>query len=68
MLWRLARRAHPYTGGHRKPFTTLVVFAVNAVSARVFGETEYWFSLIKVVAVVAPIVLGGAALAGCGTR
>lgn len=41
-----------------------VVFAVNAFSARVFGETEYWFSLIKVVAVVALIVLGSAALAG----
>ncbi|WP_460069974.1 amino acid permease [Streptomyces sp. YKOK-I1] len=41
-----------------------VVFAVNAFSARVFGETEYWFSLVKVVAVVALIVLGGAALFG----
>ncbi|MFF4615098.1 amino acid permease [Nonomuraea jabiensis] len=41
-----------------------VVFTVNAVSARVFGETEYWFSLIKIIAVVALIVLGGAALAG----
>ncbi|MEV0196037.1 amino acid permease [Nonomuraea sp. NPDC050691] len=41
-----------------------VVFGVNAFSARVFGETEYWFSLVKVVAVVALIVLGGAAVAG----
>lgn len=41
-----------------------VVFGVNAFSARIFGETEYWFSLIKVMAVVALIILGGAALAG----
>ncbi|MFD8385734.1 amino acid permease [Streptomyces sp. NPDC059679] len=41
-----------------------VVFSVNAISARVFGETEYWFSLIKVAAVVALIVLGGAAIGG----
>ncbi|MET8945109.1 amino acid permease [Streptomyces sp. NPDC004542] len=41
-----------------------VVFTVNAISARVFGETEYWFSLIKVIAVLALIVLGGAAVAG----
>ncbi|AXG81869.1 amino acid permease [Streptomyces paludis] len=41
-----------------------VVFGVNAVSARFFGETEFWFSLVKVIAVVALIVLGGAALAG----
>ncbi|WP_225833161.1 amino acid permease [Streptomyces sp. NK08204] len=41
-----------------------VVFGVNAFSARVFGETEYWFSLVKVIAVVTLIVLGGAALFG----
>lgn len=41
-----------------------VVFTVNAISSRVFGETEYWFSLIKVSAVVVLIVLGGAALVG----
>lgn len=42
----------------------VVVFTVNAISSRVFGETEYWFSLIKVIAVVALIVLGGAAVLG----
>ncbi|WP_427016029.1 amino acid permease [Pseudarthrobacter sp. P1] len=41
-----------------------LVFGVNAVSSRVFGETEFWFSLIKVAAIVALIVLGGAALLG----
>ncbi len=41
-----------------------VLFSINAISARVFGETEFWFSLIKVVAIVALIVLGGAAIFG----
>ena len=41
-----------------------VVFTVNAISARVFGETEFWFSLVKVVTIVVLIILGGAALVG----
>ncbi|WP_437127388.1 amino acid permease [Microbacterium algihabitans] len=41
-----------------------VLFGLNAISARVFGETEFWFSLIKVVAIVALIVLGTAAVFG----
>jgi len=41
-----------------------VLFGVNAISARVFGETEFWFSMIKVAAIVALIVLGGAAIFG----
>lgn len=41
-----------------------VLFSINAISARVFGETEFWFSLIKVVAIVALIVLGGAVIFG----
>ncbi len=41
-----------------------ILFTLNAISARVFGETEFWFSLIKVVAIVALIVLGGAAIFG----
>jgi S-methylmethionine transporter len=41
-----------------------VLFLLNAISARVFGETEFWFSLIKVVAIVALIVLGGMAIFG----
>lgn len=40
------------------------LFAMNAISARVFGETEFWFALVKVAAVVALIVLGGAAVLG----
>lgn len=41
-----------------------VLFTLNAISARVFGETEFWFALIKVVAIVALIVLGGMAIFG----
>jgi S-methylmethionine transporter len=42
----------------------VLVFAFNAFSTRVFGETEFWLSLVKVSAIVALIVLGGAALLG----
>lgn len=41
-----------------------IVFSFNAFSARLFGETEFWLSLVKVGAIVALIVLGGAALLG----
>ncbi len=41
-----------------------VLFGINAFSARVFGETEFWFSMIKVAAIVVLIVLGGAAIFG----
>ncbi|WP_164232673.1 amino acid permease [Microbacterium hydrocarbonoxydans] len=41
-----------------------VLFGLNAISARVFGEAEFWFSLVKVIAIVALIVLGGAAIFG----
>lgn len=41
-----------------------ILFALNAISARVFGETEFWFSIIKVVAIIALIVLGAAAVFG----
>ncbi|PVZ13673.1 lysine:proton symporter, AAT family [Pseudomonas sp. URIL14HWK12:I9] len=41
-----------------------LMFGLNAVSVKGFGESEYWFSLIKVVAVVAFIVTGIAMLLG----
>ncbi|MBT2514972.1 amino acid permease [Arthrobacter sp. ISL-30] len=41
-----------------------VLFALNAISSKVFGESEFWFALIKVAAVIGLIVLGGAALFG----
>jgi S-methylmethionine transporter len=42
----------------------LILFSLNAISSRVFGESEFWFSIIKVGAIVVLIVLGGAALFG----
>lgn len=41
----------------------LIVGAANLASARWFGELEFWFTLVKVLAVVAMIV-GGAILLG----
>lgn len=41
-----------------------VLFGLNAVSARFFGESEFWFAIIKVAAIIGLIVLGGAALFG----
>jgi lysine-specific permease len=35
-----------------------LMFALNAISVRGFGEAEYWFALIKVVTVIAFIVIG----------
>jgi arginine/ornithine permease len=42
----------------------LVLFLLNALSARTFGETEFWFSSIKVSAIILFIILGGATLFG----
>lgn len=36
----------------------VVVNAMNFVNVRLYGETEFWFSMIKVAAVVGMIVLG----------
>jgi S-methylmethionine transporter len=41
-----------------------LVFSFNAFSARLFGEAEFWLSLVKVGAIIALIILGGAALLG----
>ncbi|MHA6799948.1 amino acid permease [Bounagaea algeriensis] len=38
-----------------------VIAAVNLLSVAVFGEVEFWFSLIKVLAIIA-MILGGAAI------
>lgn len=42
----------------------IVIFSLNALSARNFAEAEFWFSSIKVVAIVLFIILGGAAMFG----
>lgn len=39
-------------------FFLVVITAVNLIGVKVFGEVEFWFALIKVVAVIAMIVLG----------
>jgi histidine transporter len=39
----------------------LVLGAMNLLSVKVFGELEFWFSLIKVVAIIA-MIAGGAAI------
>ncbi|AYA75772.1 amino acid permease [Bacillus sp. Y1] len=42
----------------------VVLFSLNALSARAFAEAEFWFSSIKILAILVFIVLGGAALFG----
>ncbi|MGG4452920.1 amino acid permease [Brevibacillus porteri] len=42
----------------------VVLFLLNALSARAFGESEFWFSSIKVSAIILFIILGGAAMFG----
>ncbi|WP_329457682.1 amino acid permease [Streptomyces sp. NBC_01497] len=36
----------------------LVLFGVNLISVRVFGEVEFWFSMVKVTAIIGMIVIG----------
>lgn len=42
----------------------VILFLLNALSARAFGETEFWFSSIKVSAIILFIILGGGAMFG----
>lgn len=42
----------------------VLIFAINAVSVKIFAETESWLALIKVVAIIAFIVLGALAMFG----
>ncbi|HDV0606590.1 TPA: amino acid permease, partial [Acinetobacter baumannii] len=42
----------------------IVIFLINALSVRSFAEMEFWFSSIKVAAIVLFIVIGGAAVFG----
>lgn len=36
----------------------IIIFGLNALSVRVYGESEYWFALIKVVTVIIFIAIG----------
>lgn len=42
----------------------VIIFALNIISPRFFAEGEFWFSLVKVITIVAFIILGGAAIFG----
>ncbi|WP_047337253.1 MULTISPECIES: amino acid permease [Pseudomonas] len=42
----------------------MVVFLSNVVSVRLFAETEFWLSLVKVVTVLAFLAVGGGAILG----
>jgi D-serine/D-alanine/glycine transporter len=39
-------------------FTVAVLLLLNLATVRAFGETEFWFAMIKIVAIVALIVTG----------
>lgn len=39
-------------------FFFIVVNALNLTSVRIYGETEFWFAIIKVIAIVAMILFG----------
>ncbi len=39
-------------------FFFIVINAINLASVKVYGETEFWFSIIKVVAIIAMILFG----------
>ncbi len=42
----------------------LILFGINALSTRAYGESEFWFATIKVVAVVVFLILGIAMIVG----
>ena len=37
----------------------VLINAINLTNVKVFGEMEFWFAIIKVIAVVAMILFGG---------
>ncbi|MBU3568648.1 amino acid permease [Priestia aryabhattai] len=45
-------------------FFGLLIFLLNCLSVKIFAETEFWFSTIKVAAIILFIVMGGAAMFG----
>lgn len=42
----------------------IIIFVVNIISTRFFAESEFWFSIIKVLMIVAFIMIGMAAIFG----
>lgn len=47
---------------------SICLIAVNTLQVGRFGEFEYWFALIKVVAIIVFIVLGAALILGSGPK
>lgn len=45
-------------------FFAAIIFALNALSVRLFAEAEFYFSSIKVITIILFILLGGAAIFG----
>jgi len=45
-----------------------LLVAINSTRVSVFGELEYWFALVKVIAILAFIAAGLAVIAGLGSR
>jgi amino acid transporter, AAT family len=45
-----------------------IVISINASNVGNFGEVEYWFSLIKVVAIIAFVLVGAALITGVSPR
>ena len=39
-------------------FFFLIINALNLTSVRIYGEAEFWFSIVKVVAIIAMIIFG----------
>ncbi|MBS0968192.1 S-methylmethionine permease [Chimaeribacter arupi] len=42
----------------------VIIFGLNVITTKVFAEGEFWFSLIKVVTILAFIILGAGAMVG----
>ncbi|WKD59792.1 amino acid permease [Corynebacterium caspium] len=38
--------------------TIILLFTLNSLTVKAFGETEFWFSMIKIVAIIALILIG----------
>lgn len=38
--------------------TVLILFALNMTTVKAFGEIEFWFSIIKIVAIIALVIVG----------
>jgi len=47
---------------------SIALIVINTLQVARFGEFEYWFALVKVVAILAFIAIGAALIFGIGTR